>query len=138
MSSDEDIEFRCPNCVTDCDMISNEDPQTLASSKKPQMNKETGEGTTDPIVYDCEQGQNLIVVEYTNENEQKEPEAGKSEEEITYRRKLKDLITREKDLNEREKTLRKKEYDTDHLSQQLPTAKALVVSLENKVLDIRK
>ena len=34
--------------------------------------------------------------------------------------------------------MRKKEYDTDHLSQQLTTAKALVISLENKVLDIRK
>ena len=97
-------------------MISNDEPLTHAGSKSPQMNKETGEGITGPIVYDCEQGQNLIVVEHTNENEQKEPEVGKSEEEITYTRKLKDLITREKDLNEREKTLRKKEYDTDHLS----------------------
>ena len=138
MSSDEGIEFRCPNCVADCDMISNEDPQALAGSITPEMNKETSEGTTDPIVNDSEQGQNLIVVEHTNENEQKEPEAGKNEEEIAYTRKLKDLIIREKDLNKREKTLRKKEYDTDHLSQQLTTAKALVVSLENKVLDIRK
>ena len=139
MSSDEDIEFRCPNCVADCDMISNEDPQAFAGSISPKMNKETGEGTTDPIGNDSEQGQNLIVVEHTNENEQKEPEAGKSEEEIAYTRKLKDLITREKDLNKHEKTLRKKDsYDTDHLSQQLTTAKALVVSLENKVLAIRK
>ena len=119
-------------------MISNEDPQALAGSITPEMNKETSEGTSDPIVNDSEQGQNLIVVEHTNENEQKEPEVGKSEEEIAYTRKLKGLITREKDLNKREKTLRKKEYDTDHLSQQLTTAKALVVSLENKVLDIRK
>ena len=91
MSSDEDIDFRCPNCVTDCDMISNEDPQILAGSISPKMSKETGEGRTDPIVNDSEQGQNLIAVEHTNENEQKEPEAGKSEEEIAYTRKLKDL-----------------------------------------------
>ena len=49
-------------------MISNEEPLTHAGSKSPQMNKETGEGTTGPIVYDCEQGQKLIVVEHTNEN----------------------------------------------------------------------
>ena len=34
--------------------------------------------------------------------------------------------------------MRKKEYDNEHLSRQLTTAKAIIVSLENKVLDIKK
>ena len=45
---------------------------------------------------------------------------------------------KEKELNKLEKTLREKEYDTEHLSRQVTTAKALIVSLENKVVDIRK
>ena len=84
------------------------------------------------------QGLNLNEAELTVISERKESEISKSEDEIAYMRKLKDLTTKEKELNKREKTLRKKEYDTEHLSQQLTTAKALVASLENKVLDIRK
>ena len=51
----------------------------------------------------------------------------------------KKLTVKEKELHKLEKNLRKKEYDTKHLSRPLTAAKALVASAEeNKDLDIRK
>ena len=49
------------------------------------------------------------------------------------------MTVKEKELHKLEKNLRKKKYDTKHLSRPLTTAKALVASAEeNKDLDIRK
>ena len=127
LNENEDSEFRCPNCAVDYDMTLNEKAQGAECVNSSQTRENTDK-----------QGLNLNETDLTVISERKESEISKSEDEIAYMRKLKDLTTKEKELNKREKTLRKKEYDTEHLSQQLTTAKALVASLENKVLDIRK
>ena len=130
----EDSEFKCPNCVVTENMIVNqesEDAECPQKEKQVKVNDAVGS-----IHKQCNELK--VVGQTTNDSEQKWSEQGISENDIAYNQKLKDLNMKEKELNKLEKTLRKKEYDTEHLSRQLTTAKALIVSLENKVVDIRK
>ena len=73
-----------------------------------------------------------------NERHGATPIRQKTVEEIDYNKKLKDLSVKEKELGKQEKNLKKKEFDTEQLTRQLSSARALIISLEEKVNDCNK
>ena len=88
LNENEDSEFRCPNCAVDYDMTLNEKAQGAECVNSSQTRENTDE-----------QGLNLNEADLTAISERKGSVISKSEGEIAYMRKLKDVTTKEKELN---------------------------------------
>lgn len=151
LSDSESSVFKCPNCVA-----LDESVQCLAVTQT-QMAKdddvmESSVVEIDPVktvpvtanlgskVQEVMSGGIDGGVKGTDLREQTitDISPGESEKEIECARKLKELAVKEKEFIKREKNLSKKEYETEHLSRQLTSAKALTVTLENRILEMKK